>query len=509
MTFKVSAALAGFLTLGIEMVAGRMLAPYLGSSLHQWAALIGVVLVSYIVGYGVFERLTRHGPAPVLAVAGAYVLLLPLWGFRCLEWFLNWPLAPAAVASALLTAGLPSILWASLLPYFQLKAGQKKAARILAWGSAGNLLGAWGIAFFAVPILGTRLTWLLLGGLSLGLAVFSLLMARRRFAGALAATIAVAMSGALTWGADAVLPRALGNLDGLEVGSKLLIDRESPYQRIRVWEKEYGGQSYRALALNQTVQFFWNEEEPWVKGAPYSYYNYSALAAALTARGEGVAERGLFLGLGGGLVPWQIRKLFPGSMPRILALELDPGVRAVALSDLPLGKAGPTEVRVGDARQLLRRLNERFDYVLADTFLNSYVPFHLTTREFFESVRDHLAEDGLLVVNLHTVFAWSGLLEKIETTLTSVLPNTVAIDLASGSTLLLATRGSQPLAERIRNAKKNSALSAALSEELGVLAEAVRPPRVGVSFDILTDDLNDTEQRLYETRRELSLSRPF
>ena len=90
-SLRAGAAVAGFLTLGIEMVAGRVLAPYLGSSLHQWAALIGVVLLAYIGGYAFYRTLTRRGPEPLLIVAGLYLLLFPLWGFSLLEIFLNWP----------------------------------------------------------------------------------------------------------------------------------------------------------------------------------------------------------------------------------------------------------------------------------------------------------------------------------------------------------------------------------------------------------------------------------
>lgn len=314
-------------------------------------------------------------------------------------------------------------------------------------------------------------------------------------------------------GAHAALPQVSANVEGLDEDSVLLVDRESPYQRIRVWEKDYGGQTYRAFGLNQTVQFFWSHEEPWARGAPYQYYNWSALLASLAPQGRGVLESGLFLGLGGGLVPWQIRQFFAstvsgGAMPRMLALELDPEVVSVAREWMPLGKAGPVEVRIGDARQLLSRVNEKFQYVLADTFLNSYVPFHLTTREFFQSVRDRMTDDAIIVVNLHTVFSSSGLLEKIEATLASVLPNAVAVDLIAGTTLLIATPGPLPIAERIRAGVDNPVLGAEFRREMALIGDGVRPLRTSAQGDmILTDDLNDTEQRLYETRRYLVLRR--
>ncbi len=493
------------------MVAGRILAPYLGSSLHQWGALIGVVLLAYIGGYSVYRHLTRKGAWLALGMAGAYVLFFPLWGFSVLEVFLGLPLSLASLASALLVAGIPSFLWASLLPYFQEKAA-KKSAQVLAWGSAGNLVGAWFIAFLSVPTFGTRITWLGLGALSWGLAVFLFLREKKKTRVAVSMLAAAAVSLPVGAGAHAVLPTVNSNIEGMEEGSRVLVDLESPYQRIRVWEKDFGERKYRVLGLNQTAQFFWSPDEPWVSGAPYQYYNWSALLASLAVGGRGVLESGLFLGLGGGLVPWQIRKLFEstvsgGAMPRMLAFELDPRVAEVAKEWMPLSQAGKVQVEVGDARQLLRASSEKFQYILADTFLNSYVPFHFTSLEFFQNVRDHLAEDGILVVNLHTVFSASGLLEKIESTLSAVLPNSVAVDLMAGTTLLIASNGALPLKVRIRSGIGNPALNSDLRSEMGMISDSLRPIRNSNGGSILTDDLNDTEQRLYETRRYLVMKR--
>ncbi len=500
---------SGVLTLGVEIAAGRVLAPYFGSSLHQWAALIGVVLVAYMAGYGFVGWLCRRGPGWPLAVGGAFAASVPFWAAHALDPLVSVSLAPASVAGAFAVVGVPSVLWASVLPWLQKEGGGARFARLLAWSAAGNLVGAWGTAFLAVPALGTRATFWLLGGWGLALGCYWLLRGRRT---ALAACAAMAVG--LGAGAGAIANRSSVDPRPWRGGSELydhrIVEiRESPYQRVAVWDQD----GRRALALNGALQFLWSQGEPLTSGDRYAYYNFSTAAAMWTANpAVRASKRVLVLGLGGGLIPWQLQRVFGPESPEITSFELDPGVVAVARAWLPLGQTSGVDVRVGDGRQLLRSWQGVFDYILLDTFLNSYVPFHLTTREFFELVRAHLAPGGVLVANFHTVFAESGLLPRLEATIGSVFPSSAAMDLPVGTTLVVSTpdpaadpsaeTGAALLAGRVRAAVAHGPV--ALRRWSAEAATRLRPiPRLSVdeADQLLTDDHNDTEQRLYETRR--------
>ena len=52
-----------------------------------------------------------------------------------------------------------------------------------------------------------------------------------------------------------------------------------------------------------------------------------------------------------------------------------------------------------DARPFLRRIDARYDVISVDAYRQPYIPFYLTTVEFFETVRDQLAPGGVLIVN--------------------------------------------------------------------------------------------------------------
>ncbi len=514
---RMTALWVGILTLGIEIVSGRLLAPFFGSSLHQWAALIGVALLAYVAGYAGFGPLTRQGPAIPLAAGGLYVLSLPFWLYAGVERMLGLPLSVASVLGAAAAVGVPSVLWASILPYLQRSAGEKGSARMLSWSALGNLAGAWGIAFAAVPMAGTRLTLIGIGVAALVLAALWLPRAaggKKRRDGALAASILLLVGGVTLGilGASRVAQDRepwRASYDAREdvpadASHRLVSLKDSPYQQVAVWDRrDGGGVIRRALSLNGSLQFLWEPGEKLTAGLRYEYYNFSTAAALWTA--DGRARKVMVLGLGGGLIPWQLRQYFADMA--ITSYELDPVVAQVAAHSLPLGQAGAVDVRIGDGRTLLRQDGEKYDYILLDTFLNSYVPFHLTTREFFELARSRLNPGGILVANFHTVFAASGLLPKLEATISSVFPSVGVLTLPAGTTLVVAAGEQADLRERLRKSARSGA------PELGLLSEraasGLRPARSAEPELILTDDRNDTEQRLYETRKHVVVSRPI
>jgi len=75
------AFIAGFIIMSIELLGGRILAPYFGSSIYVWGSVITVFMLSLSVGYLTGGKLSLHNPN--LAIygtffGGAAVLLTPL-----------------------------------------------------------------------------------------------------------------------------------------------------------------------------------------------------------------------------------------------------------------------------------------------------------------------------------------------------------------------------------------------------------------------------------------------
>src|SRR6478735_4240657 len=93
--------LSGAVLLGVEIAASRVLAPFFGTSLFVWGALIGVVLTGLSVGYWAGGALADRHPSPSLMVGamvlGALaVLAIPFVDDPVLEWVVEWDPGPRA-----------------------------------------------------------------------------------------------------------------------------------------------------------------------------------------------------------------------------------------------------------------------------------------------------------------------------------------------------------------------------------------------------------------------------
>jgi spermidine synthase len=97
-------------------------------------------------------------------------------------------------------------------------------------------------------------------------------------------------------------------------------------------------------------------------------------------------------------------------------------------------------VIVGDGRYQFNRLSGPYDVVTIDAYKVPYIPWHLTTREFFGEVRSRLTDDGVLAINVGRVPDDRRLVDAMAATLEVVFPSVHAIDVpGSLNTILVAT----------------------------------------------------------------------
>jgi predicted membrane-bound spermidine synthase len=95
---------------------------------------------------------------------------------------------------------------------------------------------------------------------------------------------------------------------------------------------------------------------------------------------------------------------------------------------------------VGDGRYQLNQLPHRYDVITIDAYKVPYIPWHLTTQEFFEEVREHLTETGVVAMNVGRAPQDRRLIDAMTATLQTVYPTVHAIDVpGSLNTILLAT----------------------------------------------------------------------
>ncbi len=173
--------------------------------------------------------------------------------------------------------------------------------------------------------------------------------------------------------------------------AKVLYDGDSLYHHIRVTEVA----GYRYLSFDRTrgSQSATNVNDPYELKYPYTRAMFLALGFL-----ERLPEKVLFVGLGGGSMPKVMAKHMPDV--KIDIAEIDKEVVDVAQKYFFFKPTGNTSVYIQDGRQFLRRSREQYDIIFLDAYNNDAIPFHLTTKEFFEIVKKSIKPDGAVVANV-------------------------------------------------------------------------------------------------------------
>ncbi|MDH4360903.1 MAG: fused MFS/spermidine synthase [Nitrospirota bacterium] len=422
----------GAVVMALEILGSRLLAPVFGSSLFVWGALIGVILAAMSSGYAAGGWLADRSPpqrvlAGLLLVSGAWTLLLAWSGqpvvFRVAQWIQDPRWGPCFAASVLLA--VPAFGLSGVLPaLLRLAIGDmghlgRHTGGMIAVSTIGSLVGTWGTSFYLLTWLGSTtlvavlgvvqvclgLLWTLrLGSLPIGLQIIL-------FAGV----------GGMTWMGFhpvIILPPALHQED-------------SPYQQVRVSENDL----FRYLILDNTFHAVMWKAAPTFLALPYSQVMMGVLPIVENPK------RGLILGHGGGSLAKWLGENWPDL--ELDVIEMDPSV--VQAAERYFGYTPPPNhhVYVQDARTFLRNNPTMYDVVWVDVFARHLIPFHVTTREFFEELRMHVNSKGAVAVNLASSDAPANVrrAQAVLTTMQLVFPDVVTYGVA-GPEWLKTKKGS-------------------------------------------------------------------
>jgi spermidine synthase len=474
------AAVVGAASLGAEIAAARLLAPWFGASTIVWANTIATVLVALSAGYWVGGRVADRDPTfaglcKLVLVASALMAAVPFVAgpfLRVSVDALDTVQAGAFVGSlvaVLVLIAAPVLVLGCVAPYAvrlsvaAVDEAGRVAGRLYAISTMGSLAGVFLSALVLIPLAGTRRTFL---AFALALALVAALGLRRRLAAAGPALLVALI--ALPTGAVKATP------DG-----RVIWEAETEYQYARVVQASDGE---RTLELNegQAVHSIYRAGR-WLTG---NYWD-EPLVLPLAALGRPPRSMAI-LGSAAGTVARAYGHYFPDT--RLDAVEIDPELTDVGrrLFDL---HAPHLQTHAADARPWLRATKRRFDIIYVDAYRQPYIPFYLATKEFFALARRHLNPGGAVIVNVGHPERSPRLEQVLSATMGSVFTHVARDPAQAVNTQLIAS--DVPLSpERLRAAARAHAPA-----ELRPVAEAtaarLRPAPAGGR--VYTDDVAPVE----------------
>ncbi|MCJ7642154.1 MAG: fused MFS/spermidine synthase [Desulfobacterales bacterium] len=427
--------ISSFCIMVLELVASRLIANYLGSSLYTWTAVIGVILAGITLGNYIGGRIAdtfhpRKSIAVLFAIGSATcivtVILNNIVGRWIWLWHLSWPLHVFTHVSLVFLT--PSILLGTISPVVAKMALDRglptgrTIGDIYAWGAAGSIAGTFATGYFMIAMMGTITIIWTIGAVLL---LMSILYWFKCWPLSLWAAVFIAL-----------MTVAMVPAEWAQETASLIALREGPDPTI-LYEDE---SRYYHIAVKRAVDnphrlFFYQDRlkhsEMLTDDILKLQYVYTRIYAVIT---EGLSRNkenlcAMAIGGGGYVFPRYIEKVWPGS--RIDVIEIDPDVTRAAMQAFGLGKNTTINTIHMDARNYVDKLLEekqggrevpQYDFIYGEAFNDLSPPFQLVTREFNEKLSAILSDDGVYMINLVDIFDSGLFLGSVINTLKKTFP---------------------------------------------------------------------------------------
>jgi spermidine synthase len=421
----------GTSTLGAEIAAARLMAPFFGASTIVWANTIAVVLVALSIGYWFGGRMADRRPeigalCLLVLVASVLLALVPIVAQPFLtlsvDAFDNLSLGAGAgsLIGVLALVAVPVLMlgavspWAIRLKLQAIEGSGETTGRMYAISTVGSLLGTFLAALLLIPLAGTQRTFLTF---ALALAIVAALGLPRRW-----------------W----LVPLAIAALFAVPVGTvkasddgRVIHETETEYQYARVIEYSNGE---RTLELNegQAIHSLYRPRSVLTGG-----YWDDQLVATYTVSPQ-PPRRIAILGFAGGTTARAFAKYHPST--RIDGVEIDGELFKIARDYFGVRPRPQLVEHTDDARPFLRDTKQRYDAIFVDAYRQPYIPFYLSTREFFELARDRLTPRGVVVLNVGHPTGNRKLEQVLTATMGAAFRHLARDPVQPSNTLLLASQ---------------------------------------------------------------------
>ncbi|MBN1232537.1 MAG: fused MFS/spermidine synthase [Candidatus Coatesbacteria bacterium] len=399
--------LASFSLMVIELVAGRVIARYLGSSLYTWTAVIAVILGGISLGNYLGGKMAdKWEPKKFLGyifmIAAILSITIPIvnQAISVMDMLtkLHWPIR--IFLSVVFVFFIPSCALGCISPIVAKMALLEQKDEIgstvgtlYAWGAIGSILGTLFTGYFLIAWIGVKAVIVMV---SFVLSLLGLWAGPKRWIhGILAIILLVALFLSFT---TSEKPKQLAKFLLLQDREDGLYAHDSAYSFIQIYPREKDPQ-LMVLRLDNLIHSYCHPKNP-----DHLEYDYEQLYAAITKRvvKDKKNARFMFIGGGGYTLPRYLVHNYPDSF--VFVAEIDPVVTDVSYKYLGLTDDPRIATDNRDGRlvveELCRKGVEKFDCIYADAYNDLSVPYHLTTYEYLSMIRKLLKDDGVYLINI-------------------------------------------------------------------------------------------------------------
>jgi spermidine synthase len=490
----VAVFISGLTTLGVELTASRLLGNVFGTSNIVWANIIGLILVYLTAGYFIGGRWADRSPFPgtfyrLLAWAAFFAGVVPSVARPVLR------LAASAVESldaavmlgsflgVLILFSLPVTLLGCVSPFairLALRRTERAgtvSGRIYALSTLGSILGTFLPVLWLIPTIGTARTFL---ALSLTLMIVAMI--------GIGSTDVRAALRYLLLPLTLILISYFSLKGPIKASLGQIYEKESAYNYIQVIEQD--GVRYLLLNEGQGIHSVYEPGSTATLGT-WDYFLSAPYFNAPPMTTTDVSRLGI-VGLAAGTIAKQYTQVY-GPIP-IDGWEIDPEIVDVGRRFFDMNEPN-LNVFVADGRWGLEHSHQKYDVIAVDAYRLPYIPWHLTTREFFLVVRGHMRDDGVLAINVGRTPDDRRIINAFVGTLESVFPSVYVVDVPDTfNTIVYATL--QPttptnLADNLGSLVRSGAPQLLLDTLARTIINLKRTP---VSDVVFTDDRAPIEQ---------------
>lgn len=478
---EITTFIAGATGMIVELVASRILSPYLGSSNLIWTCIIGMMLAFMSIGYFIGGKISDKYPKMNLLSlfildASIFISIIPLIEVYAIEPLSkkNISLPIIAIICSTITFGIPSLLLATASPFaVKLKEKDEKqigqvSGKMSAISTIGSIFGTFLAGFILIPKLGVKNIILMIVVI---LNILSFILQEDKSIKYIIKSIIILLI--------LVTVVLLGKKLFYQKYQDMILDTDSEYSRI--WIRKLvndSGKEYNTLEVDLGLESIASNE----KKLTSEYLKYYDLFDYYQENTDNV------LLIGGAAYTYPSYYLENFKEKKIDVVEIDPKMTELAQEYFNLDINNPNlTIYHEDGRRFLNTSNNKYDCILVDAFKGLNVPFQLTTVEALENEKRLLNDDGIIISNIFSALEGenSKFLRNEYTTYKKIFGNVkiFKVDLGSDDNtemqnyILVAFNGNQ-----IENPEKFEKYAKLLSTEM---------TEIDIDGEVLTDDLCD------------------